>query len=183
MDRTFSMFLEDEALGIGILADLAGLELIAVWNGNEVAVSHLVTSHYAFMQSSYRIAPAPPEKSASTRDTANSLGLHDTLQNGPASLASHVKTHSSIKDRLENVGYFFVTVSSSLIIYQWDAAQDNLRLSLKRDIYGMHAPMRLLMERKLVSAVRGTFRSPVLSSDARDERTLICRSCLSQTCS
>ncbi|KIL70598.1 hypothetical protein M378DRAFT_94973 [Amanita muscaria Koide BX008] len=88
------------------------------------------------MQSSYRIVPAHEQKSASTRDTANDLGLHDTLHYGPVSLASNVKTQCAVRDRLEN----------------WDLAQDSLRLSMKRDIHGMHAPLRLLMERKLVSA-------------------------------
>lgn len=39
-------------------------------------------------------------------------------------------------------------------LLQWDSTQDNLRLNLKRDAYGIHLPMRLLMERKLVSPVR-----------------------------
>ncbi|KAF8633995.1 hypothetical protein AX15_001169 [Amanita polypyramis BW_CC] len=77
--------------------------------------------------SSYRIVPTAPAKSASTQDVV--------LQDHPTSLAAHIKSHSPIKDRLD----------------QWEIAQDNLRLSLKRDIYGMHAPMRLLMERKLVA--------------------------------
>jgi hypothetical protein len=57
------------------------------------------------MQSSYRIVPAPEQKSASTRDSANALGLHDTLHYGPVSLASNVKTQSTVRDRLENVRY------------------------------------------------------------------------------
>ncbi|KAF8640595.1 hypothetical protein AX17_000257 [Amanita inopinata Kibby_2008] len=87
------------------------------------------------MSSSYRIAPAKPSKSASFRDTVNSFGVHDSLQYGPSSIASQVKSENPIKDRLEN----------------WEATQDNLRLNLKRNVYGMHAPMRLLMERKLVA--------------------------------
>ncbi|KAI0089738.1 proteasome maturation factor UMP1 [Irpex rosettiformis] len=86
------------------------------------------------MDSSLRIVPASTPKTATIQDTANSLGLHDTLKHGPRSLASEVKTVSTIKDRLEN----------------WEATQDNLKLNLHRNVYGMHAPIRLLMERKLV---------------------------------
>jgi len=81
-----------------------------------------------------RFIPASAPKAASIQDTANSLGLHDTLKHGPRSLAAEVKTTSPIKDRLEN----------------WEAAQDNMKLNMQRNIYGMHAPVRMLMERKLV---------------------------------
>lgn len=37
---------------------------------------------------------------------------------------------------------------------QWDETQRNLKLTMHRNIYGLHAPMRQLMERKLVSYVR-----------------------------
>ena len=50
-----------------------------------------------------RIVPASTPKSASIQDTANSLGLHDTLTYGPRSLATEVKTQSPVKDRLDNV--------------------------------------------------------------------------------
>jgi len=87
------------------------------------------------MESSLRIVPASVSKSASVKDTANSLGLHDTLQYGPRSLAAEVKSEGSLKDRLEN----------------WEATQDNLKLTLERNLFGMHAPMRRLMERKIVA--------------------------------
>ncbi|KAF8976312.1 proteasome maturation factor UMP1 [Cyathus striatus] len=88
------------------------------------------------MEPSLRIVPAQPTKSASVSDTANSLGLHDTLQYGPLSLSAQVKSEGGLKDRLNN----------------WEETQDNVRLTLQRNIYGMHAPMRLLMERKIVTA-------------------------------
>jgi len=62
--------------------------------------------------------------------------LHDSLQYGPRSIAAEVVSKGGLKERLEN----------------WDATQDNTKLTLQRNLYGMHAPMRLLMERKLVSA-------------------------------
>ncbi|KAF8213686.1 proteasome maturation factor UMP1 [Mycena galopus ATCC 62051] len=88
------------------------------------------------MDPSFRIVPANAPKSASVKDTANSLGLHDTMQYGPRSIAAEIKTEGGLKDRLEN----------------WEETQDNLKLTLHRNLYGMHAPMRLLMERKIVAA-------------------------------
>ncbi|KIY66811.1 proteasome maturation factor UMP1 [Cylindrobasidium torrendii FP15055 ss-10] len=88
------------------------------------------------MDPSYRIVPSSSGKTASVQDTAGSLGLHDTLRYGPRTIAAEVKTQSGIRGRLEN----------------WEETQDNLKLTMQRDIYGMHAPMRLLMERKIVAA-------------------------------
>ncbi|CEL57565.1 Proteasome maturation protein OS=Bos taurus GN=POMP PE=2 SV=1 [Rhizoctonia solani AG-1 IB] len=72
--------------------------------------------------------------SASIKDTRNHLGLHDTLRYGPRTLVTEIAGASSIEKRLEN----------------WEATQDNLKLNLRRNMYGMHAPVRLLMERKAV---------------------------------
>ncbi|KAJ7293879.1 proteasome maturation factor UMP1 [Mycena rebaudengoi] len=88
------------------------------------------------MDPSFRIVPANGPKSASVKDTANSLGLHDTLRYGPRSIAAEINTEGHLKERLE----------------KWDETQDNLKLTLQRNVHGMHAPMRLLMERKIVSA-------------------------------
>ncbi|CAE6529428.1 unnamed protein product [Rhizoctonia solani] len=72
--------------------------------------------------------------SASIKDTRNHLGLHDTLRYGPRTLATEIAGTSTIQRRIEN----------------WEATQDNLKLNLRRNMYGMHAPIRLLMERKAV---------------------------------
>jgi len=84
------------------------------------------------------------------------LGLHDTLQYGPRSLAAEVKSEGTLKDRLENVGvlvFYSNDYSISSSYYQWEATQDNMKLTLERDLFGMHAPMRRLMERKIVANV------------------------------
>ena|SRR6266550_73589 len=94
--------------------------------------------------SSYRILPASDPKSAPA-------GPHDVLQNGPVSLAPPVKSNT---DHLDSVCNPHLAPIFYLNLLQWDFTQDNLRLNLKRDVYGIHLPMRLLMERKLVSAVR-----------------------------
>ncbi|KII86343.1 hypothetical protein PLICRDRAFT_56067 [Plicaturopsis crispa FD-325 SS-3] len=91
------------------------------------------------MESSLRIVPSNTAKSTSIKDTAGSLGVHDTLAHGPRSIAAEVSSTSSstgaLKQRLQS----------------WEETQDNLKLTLQRNIYGMHAPVRLLMERKIVS--------------------------------
>ncbi|TRM62891.1 proteasome maturation factor UMP1 [Schizophyllum amplum] len=87
------------------------------------------------MDPSLRIVPAAAPKSANLKDTANSLGLHNTLQYGPRTLATEINKGDGFQHRLEN----------------WAETQDNLKLSMQRNVYGLHAPMRLLMERKIVS--------------------------------
>ncbi|KAF9056420.1 proteasome maturation factor UMP1-domain-containing protein [Panaeolus papilionaceus] len=88
------------------------------------------------MDSSLRIIPASSSRTASIQSTSNSLGLHDSLQYGPRSLEAEVKSTGGFKDRVEN----------------WDATQDNLKLTMERNVFGMHAPMRKLMERKIVAS-------------------------------
>ncbi|KAF9535768.1 proteasome maturation factor UMP1 [Crepidotus variabilis] len=96
------------------------------------------------MEPSYRIVPSSSPKSASIKDTANSLGLHDSLQYGPRSLAAETKSGNGLKERLEN----------------WEATQDNLKLTLERNTFGMHVPLRKLMERKIVSDRPHTLCAP-----------------------
>lgn len=51
---------------------------------------------------------------------------------------------------------------------QWEETQDNLKLTMQRNLYGLHAPIRLMMERKIVGFVsdQPSFcpRTPVHSS-------------------
>ena len=54
-------------------------------------------------ESSLRIVPANAPVKASISDTANSLGLHDTLKYGPRSLANEIKSANPLQARLENV--------------------------------------------------------------------------------
>jgi proteasome maturation protein len=102
------------------------------------------------MEPSHRLVPSSHGnaiKGASTTSTANSLGLHDTLRYGPKLMSEETRTiGSGLKERLES----------------YEETQDNLKLTMQRNIYGLHAPMRLLMERKLVSQ---TFGIPALGLD------------------
>ncbi|KAM5537527.1 hypothetical protein V8D89_008854 [Ganoderma adspersum] len=84
---------------------------------------------------SLRIVPVRDPKSASVQDTSNSFGLHDSLKHGPRSLAAEITKTNTVRDRLEN----------------WEATQDNMKLHMQRQLFGLHMPMRILMERKIVS--------------------------------
>ncbi|KIO24967.1 hypothetical protein M407DRAFT_244259 [Tulasnella calospora MUT 4182] len=86
---------------------------------------------------SYRLIPVAHDDNtskASVKDTANSLGTHDTLRYGQRSLADDISTGNGLQRRLDN----------------WEETQDNLKLNMQRNLYGLHAPVRLMMERKLV---------------------------------
>ncbi|KAG6333287.1 hypothetical protein ID866_5805 [Astraeus odoratus] len=87
------------------------------------------------MEPSMRIIPAAPSKSASLQHTANSLGTHNTLRYGPRSIAAEIKSSSGLEHRLAH----------------WEETQDNLKMTMLRDLYGLHTPARVLMERKVVS--------------------------------
>jgi len=86
------------------------------------------------MESSLRIVPAQGLKTTKS-ETTNSLGLHDTLQYGPRSMVNEFKSHSAIKDRLDN----------------WEETQDNMKLTLMRNLYGVSLPLQITMERQIVT--------------------------------
>lgn len=58
------------------------------------------------MDPSHKLVPGAKSKSANVQDTANSFGLHDTLQYGPRSIAAEVQTQGGLRSRLENVSTF-----------------------------------------------------------------------------
>ena len=68
-----------------------------------VSKRYEITDPLARQDSSLRIVPANDAKTATTQETTNSFGLHDTLRYGPRSLAAEVKSTSAVKHRLENV--------------------------------------------------------------------------------
>jgi len=73
---------------------------------------------------------------ASVRDSANAFGVHDTFRYGLRSLAADLNGANQHQQSLN----------------KWEETQDNLKLNLQRNLYGMHAPMRQLMERKIVAS-------------------------------
>lgn len=42
---------------------------------------------------------------------------------------------------------------------QWKESQDNLKFTLQRQLYGVHMPVRQLMERSIVGQVRAEERA------------------------
>ncbi|KAF8557364.1 hypothetical protein OG21DRAFT_1482245 [Imleria badia] len=113
---------------------------------NSVTIKSLeyasLSSHYhgtlpvLLFEPSLRLVPPAEQKSASLTEKANSFGLHDTLRYGPRSIAAETKSRGDIEHRLS----------------RWEETQDNLKLTMLRNVYGLHAPARLLMERKIVAA-------------------------------
>lgn len=99
-------------------------------------------------------AAGGPSK-ASLKDTANELGLHDTLRNGPRSLANEVKGGSVVQQRLERVRKSLSYISEPVVRnnLQWEETQDNLKMTMQRNLFGLHLPVRQMMERKIVAAV------------------------------
>ncbi|KAI9596656.1 proteasome maturation factor UMP1 [Syncephalis fuscata] len=81
----------------------------------------------------------------STAATCNDLGVHDTLRYGPASIATSIGVAHPLEHRLK----------------EWDETQMNARMTLQRRIFGVHAPVRQLMEQSIVSTTR---RHPTLPS-------------------
>lgn len=62
-----------------------------------------VFAHPIYQEPSLRLVPAKAPVKASISDTANSLGLHDTLKYGPRNLADEIKSTNPLQARLENV--------------------------------------------------------------------------------
>ena len=83
-------------------------------------------------------------------------GVHDTMRYGPRSLAFDSKSSTTggsaavhpLQTRLEN----------------WDKTRDNLKLQLQRDVYGLGAPLRTMMERKIVGHVSVLHLSRMLAN-------------------
>jgi len=120
-----------------------------------------LTTEISSQDPSFRIVPANAPKSASVTETSNSLGLHDTLRYGPRTIATEVKTEGGLKERLQNVrNSFLIQLDPCRLGSQWEETQDNMKLTMMRNTQGLHAPIRMLMERRIVSAVSGLFINP-----------------------
>lgn len=84
-------------------------------------------------------APHPTTDAKSTLHPE--LGVHDAMRHGLRSLHSETAAASyhPIQHRLE----------------QWDDTQRQWKLTMQRNMFGMGAPMRTMMERHFVAQVRG----------------------------
>lgn len=94
---------------------------------------------------SLRIAPSARPDSITTGKNVNAFGVHDTFRHGIKTIESVILPHHPLENRLK----------------QWEETQTNLKFTMQRRLYGIHAPVRQLMERSIVSKVQ---RFPVLTS-------------------
>ncbi|KAG0019530.1 hypothetical protein BGZ80_005661 [Entomortierella chlamydospora] len=96
---------------------------------------------------SLRLAPSSKPSaagSASVLDTSNSYGLHDTMRFGMKQIASEITMKHPLENRLT----------------EWEDTQEELKMNLARNLYGMHAPIKMAMERSLVIKARGPSMLP-----------------------
>ncbi|GAB5592887.1 hypothetical protein Unana1_07787 [Umbelopsis nana] len=88
---------------------------------------------------SLRIVPATTPDSTinkSTLETSHSeYGGHDALRHGLRSITTEISPGHPLESHLS----------------QWKETQDNLNLQLARQVYGMHAPIRMMMNRQIAS--------------------------------
>ncbi|KAG0268036.1 hypothetical protein DFQ27_007665 [Actinomortierella ambigua] len=91
---------------------------------------------------SLKLTPSTKAEStgqASVLNTSNSYGLHDTMRFGIRQISTEVSTRHPLEHRLD----------------QWESTQEELKLTMARNTYGMHMPIKLTMERELVTKARG----------------------------
>ncbi|CDS12516.1 hypothetical protein LRAMOSA04710 [Lichtheimia ramosa] len=97
---------------------------------------------------SFRIAPAahPEKNTKSTIDTTHAeFGGHDALRYGTRSIKTEVLAGHPLEQRLD----------------QWQESQWELKLNMARQVHGMHAPIKMMMEKDIVSKRQ---RMPVMPS-------------------
>ncbi|KAI8329049.1 proteasome maturation factor UMP1-domain-containing protein [Chlamydoabsidia padenii] len=86
------------------------------------------------------------DRNITTLDTTHAdFGTHDTLRYGTRSLKAEVLPGHPLERRLD----------------EWNDNQWELKLNMARQTYGMHAPIKMMMERDIVSKRQ---RMPVLPS-------------------
>lgn len=174
-------------------------------------VNHI--SNKAFPQSSqYRIVPPAlstptTSQTQATLSQTTELGVHDAMRYGLRTVRSEIMPTHPLENRLKNVRSILDAVFLGRLdiettrrvwhplesdFLQWSQTQENLKLQFARDVYGIHAPIRLQMEKHLVSQVgrveeggerklRSRKNDAGAGSHVCRER-LSARSCLRQTC-
>ncbi|KAJ1979318.1 hypothetical protein H4R34_002872 [Dimargaris verticillata] len=87
------------------------------------------------MSSSFQMFPTASAPSTDVHKTATEYGAHDTLRHG------FHNVHDSVTKRhpLEPT------------VTQWAQTQESLKLQMHNRLYGVHAPLRLIMERRIIS--------------------------------
>ncbi|KAG0320771.1 Class II abasic (AP) endonuclease [Dissophora globulifera] len=100
---------------------------------------------------SLRLAPSSKPSaagSASVLNTSNSYGLHDAMRFGMRQIASEVSAKHPLENRLA----------------EWESTQEELKMNMARNAYGMHAPIKMAMERSLVIKAHGPSMLPKRSN-------------------
>ncbi|KAL1918590.1 uncharacterized protein VTP21DRAFT_2612 [Calcarisporiella thermophila] len=89
--------------------------------------------------STLRIAPAPSLSTTSHSTPSTSQhGSHDTLRHGIRTVVTEVLPKHPLEQQLAN----------------WEETQQSLKLEMHRRVYGIHAPVRLLMEKNIVAQMQ-----------------------------
>ncbi|KAL1926902.1 hypothetical protein VTP01DRAFT_5232 [Rhizomucor pusillus] len=123
-------------------SNLEAFALLACASLDQTEILYLLTHN------SLRIAPSvrPENNAKSVQDTThNELGGHDALRYGTRSVKTEVLPGHPLEKRLED----------------WQESQWELKLNMARQVYGMHAPIKMMMERDIVGK---RTRLPVLPS-------------------
>ncbi|KAI9146114.1 proteasome maturation factor UMP1-domain-containing protein [Paraphysoderma sedebokerense] len=96
---------------------------------------------------SLKLVPsALPDSVEKTVDAPHAeYGVHDSFRYGLRSVKKEIHVTHPLEMNLKN----------------WEKTQENMKYSLQRSMYGIHQPIRLQMEKALVSQVQ---RLPVLPS-------------------
>ncbi|KAM0749224.1 hypothetical protein T439DRAFT_315444 [Meredithblackwellia eburnea MCA 4105] len=86
--------------------------------------------------SNLRLVPSSSHaQTVSIASTSNSQGLHDTIQHGARNLAAEVGPKHALEARLAG----------------WQETQQETQLQLSRNMFGIHMPIRTLMDQSLIS--------------------------------
>ncbi|KAJ3125963.1 hypothetical protein HK100_010520 [Physocladia obscura] len=93
---------------------------------------------------SLRIVPTTnAQNSVATVGADTEYKVHDTMRNGIHTVRSQVIAGHALEDHLS----------------KWEETQEQLKLNLARNVYGLHQPLRMQMERHFVEKPN---RIPVL---------------------
>ncbi|KAI8907722.1 hypothetical protein PhCBS80983_g02874 [Powellomyces hirtus] len=97
------------------------------------------------LEGSLRLVPSTQPSRANIAEVGRGTeyGVHDTLRQGLKSVSSELMPRHPVEN----------------IESQWKQTQEQLRMKMHRQTFGIHAPLRLQMEKALVNQVR---RIPVL---------------------
>ncbi|KAJ1655095.1 hypothetical protein IWQ61_005091 [Dispira simplex] len=92
---------------------------------------------------SFSLRPSVPQSQATVTDTATEYGVHDTFRHGPRMLHPELIQAHPLEQTLK----------------LQPATENQLKMNVHRRLYGIHAPLRLTMERQIVSRI-ARFQNP-----------------------